>query len=232
MKASELVTEVQRIVYKSDYSGDADYGQNEILALLNEGQKDISGGSDRQHGNARLAPLPDLLTSSTVTLTTSSVAMPATFQRGLLRVVIDGEKLKKYDSLQKLLDKYEGETGEPEGYCLKGRTLWILPAPPSSKTVTLYFHRFPTAMVITTSPAADTSPDGIPDHLQKRLLVNYVCREIYAEIEGGMDMAHPEQEKHNDLLQMALNDLDRLIGPEEGEATNVGDDYLTDDNIL
>ena len=235
MKASEIVADIQRIT-ESVVDSTAT-----VLGIINRGQLEIAGGGDRDHGNAKLAPLPDLFTSGTVTLTAnaSNVAMPATYQRGLSRVTVAGEKLKKYDNLQKLLDAYEGRTGAPEAYHLKGRTLWLLPSPASNTTVTLYFYRYPVDMSIVAYAAGppivqavDTSPDGIPPELHFKLLVNFGCREIYSDIEQGLEGNTPDTLKHDALYQRALTDLERMIGFEEGEAVNVGDEYLTDDNIL
>lgn len=242
MKASELVAEVQRILYKADYSGDVDYASADILKFINRCRVKIAGGGERQHGNAKLPPLPDLLTSATVTATTTanSVAMPSTYQRGLQRVNITGsDKLKKYTNLQKMLDRYERETGTPEAYCIKGKTLWYAPMPLSSTSLTVYFHKYPTDLVIADAvvgppavAAIDDVPTEIPEHLQSDLLVNFTLRDIYKEIESGMDMNNPDTIKHDAWFQMAMTDLEREIGPADGEAENVEDDYLTEDNIF
>lgn len=242
MKASELVTEVQRILYKADYSGDADYASADILKFINRGRIVLAGGGERQHNNAKLPPLPDLLTSATVTATTTSnsVAMPATYQRGLQRVnITGGDKLKKYSNLQKMLDRYEFETGNPEAYCIKGKTLWYAPMPISSTSLTVYFHKYPTDLVIADAvvgppavAAKDDIPSELPEHLHFPLLVNYTLREIYKEVESGMDVNNPDTQKHDAWFQMAMTDLEIEIGPADGEAENVEDDYLTEDNIF
>lgn len=239
MLASKLVTEVNRIVYKTDYSGDKDYSDADILVFINRGRIEIAGGGDRQHGSSLLPPLPDLLTTGTVAVSTNSVAMPATYQRGLQRVnITGGDRLKKYTNLQKLLDRYENQTGVVEAYCLKGRTLWVGPAPASETSLTMYFHKYPVDLVIADAvvgppavAARDDQPAELPEHLQSRLLVNYTCREIQSEIESGMGTKQ-ETANHDFLYQKALVDLERYLGPADGEAENVEDDYFTDDNIL
>lgn len=239
MKASVLIAEVQRVLYKADYSGDKDYESADILPIINRGRIEIAGGADRQDGRAKLAPLPDLLTTGTLTASAGSntVTMGSTFQRGLHRVTITaGDKLKKYHSLQKMLDRYENESGVPEAYHLKGRTLWIAPKPLSETSLTAYFHRYPVDLVIAAAvvgppavPARDDEPTELPEHLQMRLLTNFALKEIYTEIESGM--GGEDGAKHEVLYQRALSDLDRHIGPEEDEAQNIDDDYLTEDNI-
>lgn len=230
MIASTLVAAVRQFDTVSDFS------DSQILALLNRGVMEIAGGGDRQHGNALLAPLPDLFLKTTLAVTAQSTAMPATYHRSLARVTnASGDKLKRYDSLIKFLDDYEGLTGTPEAYCLKGRTLWV--GPISSSTLNLYYTRLPVDMAITAQitgpplvPAVDSAPDGIPAHLQYRLLVNFACKEI-ARILGTSIDNDGEELKHNVEYQKALTDLERLIGFEDGEAQNVSDEYSTDDNI-
>lgn len=215
----------------------SDFSDAQILALLNRGVMEIAGGGERQHGNALLAPLPNLFLKTTLAITTASTAMPATYHRSLQRVTnAAGEKLKRYDNLNDLLDRYEGQTGAPEAYCLKGNTLWV--GPVSSVTLTLYFSRLPVDMVITAQvtgppliPAVDSVPDGIPTHLQYRLLVNFACKEMFRVLETSVDLSRNDEQKHNIEYQKALTDLERLIGFEDGEAQNVEDDYYTDDNI-
>lgn len=237
MRASELVAEVQRI---TDNDDNDDYDGDDILALLNRGVLEIAGGGDRQYGLPMLAPLPDLFTSDTVTLLAndSSVAMPAEYHRGLKRVTCAGEKLKKYDSHIKFLDTYEGTTGTPEAYCLVGSTLWVLPSPSSATDLDVYFHRLPVDMQIVAYDAGppeveavDDTPDGLPVHLHHRLLVNFACKEIFSEVESGIDMPHPDTDKHTRLHQMALTDLERFIGTEDGEACNIADEEYTEDMV-
>ena len=228
MIASQLVAAVTAKVLQPDFDTTA------ILAILNRGQLEIAGGGDRPHGEALVAPLPDLFTSGTVAFLadTPTAAMPANFQRGLTRVTYLGEALKKYDSHIEFLERFEGETGTPEGYCLKGKTLWIGPTPTAGLNVTAYYHRLPTDMQIVAGsagppvvPAVDSPPDGIPAHLQYKLLFNYACREIFSMIEQGVEGHSPDTTKHAMLYHTALTDLERFIGPEDGPAQNVADEY-------
>lgn len=226
MKASELITEVQR-----QFGNAIDDDDLDILALINRGRIEIAGGGDRQHGMALVAPLPGLFTRETVTYTAGSffVAMPTTFQRELVRVTWGTNKLKRYPSFNRFIDCYENEAGKPEAWCLRGKDLWIGPEPSEDLTLTIYYYRLPVAL---TMAPLDTTPDEIPDHLQSRLLVSYACREIYKVLEAGLDMQNPDTAKHDLEFQRALTDLERLIGPADGEPENVADEYYTEDNIL
>ena len=222
MNTTELIAAVRQFDEVEDFT-DA-----QILELLNRGLLEIAGGGDRQHGNAKLAPLPDLFTQTTLDVTTISTTMPATFHRSLARVTdSSSEKLKRYDGLIKFLDVYEGEAdGAPEAYCLKGNTLWVSPI--SSTTLNVYYHQLPTVLVNTTN----SSPTCLPSELHFRLLVNYACKEIFRVLETSVDLGRSDEQKHSIEYQKALTDLERLIGSEDGEAMNIDDDYYSSSNII
>ena len=213
MLVSEIVEDVQRITAGSSYTEDM------ILAVINQGLLEIAGGGTRQHGNAKLAPLPNLFAVSTVTVLTldSSVAMPASYHRGLKTVRnANGDRLRRYESYDKMVDRYFGQGGPPEAYCLIGNTIHVAPNPNIDTELTTTFFALP-----------DEAIDGdeitcLPSHLQKRLLENFCCKTIYSEIEQGIEGHNPDTMKHESLYQMALTDLERLIGFEELPAINVG----------
>jgi len=221
MRADAIVEAVARKTLSPDHDDTV------ILEIINRGLVEIAGGGDREHGAALVAPLPGLLTADDVTLEAGdiSVAMPEDFQRGLVRVSVGGEPLKRMESIHALLKRYDGEAGIPEGYVIKGNTLWLMPAPSANTDVDLYYHRLPAAL------SATGTPEGIPEHLQYKLLFNYACREIFSDIEQGLEGKSPDTLKYDALYNRALTDLERFIGPEDGEPTNVGDEN-TDDYIL
>ena len=77
MLASAMITKVE------DAVKDTSYSSTDILDLLNEGQLEVAGGGNRQHGLPLIAPLPELLASGTVTATSSanSVSLPSNYHR-------------------------------------------------------------------------------------------------------------------------------------------------------
>lgn len=211
-----------------------------VLDIINRGLFEISGGGERQHGNAELAPLPSLLTSDTVTLTAGnvSVALPSDYQRSVLRVELSGKKINRYDSVNKLLDECSSG-GAIAGYCVKGNSLWLSPSQSSDNDLSVYYHKFPEQLQIVESAAGppevlaiDSVPDCIPEHLQFRLLFHYASKEIFGEIEQGLEGALPDTAKHDAMYQKALTDLERIIGAEEGDAVNIGDESYTDDMVM
>lgn len=230
--ASTLVAAVAAKTLSPDHSND------DILAILNRGCLEIAGGGDRVHGNVVVPPLPDLFTYDEVTQLADEefAALPPDYHRGVVRVSYEGESLKRLDSYAELVAKYEGSNGVPQAYHIKGNKIWLAPVPTDDVDVRVYYHRIPIDMeIVLEDPpdveAVDSEPDGIPVHLHHKLLVNYACREIFSEIEQGLEGKSPDTIKHDALYQMALTDLERFIGPEDGTPQNVDDDYYTEDNI-
>lgn len=223
MKASEIVAAVVRKIQDPSYDND------DVLAMVNQGIIDVASGGDRQHGFPLLPPLPDLFTVDEVTVDAgdSYIDMPSEFLRALTRVEHGGEALRRYDSHIKFLSRFRGETGPVEAYCLVGRRLWIGPVPTSTTTLTVFFYAAPTLL-----EEEDDEPTYIPAHLQRRLLVNYACKEIFSEIEQGLEGALPDTKKHDTEYQRALTDLERFLGPADGVAENIADEDFTDDMIL
>ncbi len=219
MTLTELVTAVQTVVMESSLDSD------DIAAIINRGVLEIAGGGDRPHGLPKLAPLPQLVSSGTVAVTSQNTSMPSTFHRGLFLVFdASGNELKRYDFLTEFLRdaaEYPG-TGAPEAFCLVGNSLFCYPVP-SSATLTLHFYRLPVDM----ADDAD-EVDGIPEHFQHKLLVNFAAREIFNLVEQGLEGNTPGTLKHNALYQSAIMDFEREIGPEDTEPQYIYDegDYL------
>ena len=215
MLTSALISRVKGI------EPDPDFTSTQILALLNEGQMSIAGGGERDHGYPLLAPLPELSSSDTVTFAVdaTSVSLPATYHRGVFFVVdANNYKLSGYDSHIELLNRYPSlETGSTEVYAIKGSTLFYAPA--QAQDVTVHFFRLPVDM----DTASDSEPDGIPEHLQERLLVSYAVMKMSEQIEIGMESSRPNTSFWLARHQAALTDLERMIGPEDREPMTVTD---------
>jgi len=213
MLTSALISRVQEI------EPDPDFTSTQILALLNEAQMSVAGGGERNHRLPLLAPLPELSSSATVTLAVdaTSVALPATYHRGVFFVTDSNDyRLRKFESHINLLKIYPSlEVGTPEAYVVKGNTLFYAPA--QAQDVTVHFFRFPVDM----TTAVDSKPDGIPEHLQERLLVSYAVMKMSQQIEIGMESSRPNTDFWEARHQAALTDLERMIGPEDVDPEHV-----------
>lgn len=204
-----------------DNTKSPDHDDDSVLEIINRGLVEIAGGGDRQHGNAELAPLPNLLTFGVVTLGAGnlSVALPADYQRAVVRVEYSGGRIKRFDNFNLFMDAMASASGGLAGYCVKGMVLWVGPAQPSDVALTVYYHKKPESL------------QALPEHLQFPLLYHYASKEIFSEIEQGLEGAMPDTVKHEALYQKALTNLERIIGPADGDAINVGDDAYTEDMI-
>ncbi|MCP4493239.1 MAG: hypothetical protein GY820_38945 [Gammaproteobacteria bacterium] len=220
MLASVMTTKVQSKITDTSYTG------VQILALLNLGQLEVAGGGVRPHGLPKVAPLPDLLSSDTVTAAVDarSVALPDEYHRGLFMVVdASGEEVTIKESYIDHLERFPTlETGSTEQCCVMGSSLHY--APSEAQDLTVHFYRLPVDM------ETDDEADGIPTHLQERLLVSYAVKEIFGEIEQGIDGNTPNADKWEARYQLALTDLEREIGPEDGRPQYAADDtnYIGD----
>ena len=70
--------------------------------------------------------------------------------------------------------------GAIEAVCIEGDNL--LYRGMADDTLTLKYYKKPTDIT-----NVSTEPSELPGHFQRRLLVAYCCREIYADIEDGME---------------------------------------------
>lgn len=221
METAQLLDSVVRKVQ------DASYSEDDILGLLNEALMEVASGGDRQHGNATLAPLPYLFAQEEVMGygDGEGVELPDDFLRDVVRVEWNGNKLKPFHGqIRAFLDRYSGGYGSPSAYCVVGKHMLVGPASTSMSTFRVYYYRKPSMLNLF------NSPDCIPEHLQARLLVNYVCREIFQE--GVKDGETEKAARHDMEYQRALTDLERVIGSADGETVNVADDHFTEDMII
>jgi len=222
MLTSELVNKIIGEDHVTGIIKDRSFTETMVIFLLNEVQLEIAGGGERQHGMPLLAPLPELLTNSTVTLSASanSVAMPTDYHRGPVTVVdAQDAVIKSTEQHLDFLRLYPTvETGSTDLVCLKGNVLFYAPA--QAQDVTIHYYKTPTDM--DTDSASE--PDGIPIHLQSRLLVSGVCAKIFQEIEADLSGKKGQTSFWLSRYQSAQTDLERFIGPVDQLPEFVRDD--------
>jgi len=212
----QYVTLIQRVRHIID---DPSYTNDDIGERLNEGMLEIAG----EH------LLPQLRTSSTVSTSTTNpyVSLPSNFHRHLFHVysstqntvIAKGERIYH---LSRLIKAYPGldSTGSIAKLALSGRTLYYQPKPASADTLTLWYYRKPVEMSANTD-----EPDGLPVHVHRKLLVNYVAREIFDELEE--DGSRVQFEKYAAKFQLAEMELDTFLtqeGAYEGPPEEIYDD--------
>jgi len=196
----------------------------EIIATLNRGQLEVAGGATRGYDVPTLPALPLLSDDFTVSTEVgeSSVAMPGTYHRDAFYGFNEnGEQIASYDSLFLFRKKFEYQPGSNvTAFCVVGNTIHYAGSPSTVKDLTIHGFRLPVDMV-----NDDDTPDGVPVHLQYRILFNYACMELFGIIEqdqsGGNDANY---RKHSAMYGAALTDLHSAILKDQP------DEYIPVDN--
>jgi len=195
---------------------------SDIADRINDAVTAIAAGIRMPDGMIS-PPLPDLYDFDTVATSTSNpyASLPSDYQRHLF-MVVDETGYQVYPPkggdyyafalfLKQAVKKDLSQAGSVFVACVKGSRLYYQGIPSTSKDLTVHFYRKPIAM----SDDADTV-DGIPDHLQKRLIQHYVAKEVFGEgIEDGEDSRGTGHKYHVARFYEAMTDLIDFIGIDE-----------------
>jgi len=208
---ASLTTKIQSIIQDSSIT--------DITDRINEAVSMIAGGVRLQNGQIS-PPLPGLYSTGTVATSTSAAlkALPTTYQRNVFLVVDDsGDTIQPpsggdYYSfalfLKAIQEKDLSESGSIYRVCVKGSNLYYQGIPTASENLTVHFYRKPVELADNTDEV-----DGIPDHLQIRLIKHYVCGDILGEmIEAGEDSRNMGHDYHMGKFYTAMIDLVDFIG--------------------
>jgi hypothetical protein len=221
---TQLTNSIENIIQDDSYT--------DMTDRINDAVSNIAAGIRMPDGQVS-PPLNDLYESSVVSTSTDAyINLPANYQRNLFYVTDSaGERIKPvsgglYDFVLFLNSCYKKdltETGYITKVCVKGRRLYFQGIPSSPASLTLAYYRRPVRM----SEASD-EPDGIPDHLQTRLITHYVCKEIFGEgIEDGAEARGIGTKYHTAKFFEAIIDLADFNGI-DAEPTYYG----CDDGII
>lgn len=198
MNLETMIERVKRVVQDDLYDDDA------ITELLNAGMMDC----------AAKVLLPELEHAEDVTTVVSSsfLAFPTDYHRGLFAAKdSNGRDAAVYRTFASMLRIWgrSGETGGSVGAVApaSGGRMTYVPIPADPQTLTIYYYRKPTAMV-----ADDDEPDGLPEDAHKAL-VHYACKEIFAEMEDGIEGKKVNTNHHESKYLEMLAELDRAVGP-------------------
>jgi hypothetical protein len=210
---STFLSEIRSVIQ------DESYGESALIDKINACVNSIAGGilmPDRSIS----PPLPDLMTYNSVTtsLTLPYVALPADYQRNVFNIC-DNQGLQiappyggdyyAYNLfLKQSFDMRLTESGSVYRVAVKGTRLYYQGIPTAAETIGLHYYRKPTNMVNDTD-----TPDGIPAHLQLRLIKHKVCADIFGEaIEDGQDSIGAGLKYHNNKFYEAMGELCSFIG--------------------
>jgi hypothetical protein len=220
---SQLTSAIHSVVQDDDYLA-------EYTDRINDAVNSIAGGIRMPSGETS-PPLPDLYTSATIATTTNAYAdLPSDYQRNLFYVVdSSGDRILPPDGgnyysfmlfLNRCSKKDLSEAGLVTRVCVRGRKLYYQGIPTDSVDLTAMFYKTPTPVV-----SENDEPDGIPSHLQMRLVKHYVCKEILGEgIEDGDDSKGTGCKYHTAKFYEAMTDLIDFIGIDAEPEYYGGDD--------
>lgn len=192
----ELEDYVKKIVQDSKYN-------SLISDLLNQGQAEIAGGMKSTLGDWLTPPLPGLFKIDTVDTATDAayVSMPTGFQRNLqFAASSDGNEIDIADDFISFSETYPllDKSGSVTECCEFGGNFYYQGIPTTSAEITVHYYEEPTDMA-----ATDSEPDGIPKHLQKRLLGNYAVWKV-GEIINKENIIH---ETNREVILSASNQM-------------------------
>lgn len=212
MTLSELISAIQEIIQ------DGSYTEENLTGKINSAVSIISAGIRMPDGLIS-PPLPDLYTIGTVVTTTNPyTSLPDTYQRKVC-IITDASGNRIYPPnggdyysfalfMRKAAVLSLTETGSVYAAVIKGSKLYYQGIPSAAETLGIHYYRKPVAM-----DDDDDSPDGIPEHLQLRLIKHYVCKEIMGEaIEDGQDNHGVGVKYHTGKFYEAMTDLCDFIG--------------------
>jgi len=161
--------------------------------FINQGVFEIAGGMPslldgiaNPLPNSLTPPIPELFTIGTVSTSTAAfVNMPVNFHRDLqFAAASTGSEIDIADSFIEFAETYPllNKSGRISEVIEHGRKLYYQGIPAVSEEITIHYYRKPVNMVAD----ADT-PDGIPEHLQVSLLVNFAAWKAWEHIEDGIE---------------------------------------------
>lgn len=209
MDLSTLVSRIQSKVQDPSFDPDQD-----IVPRINQGVGEIA---------SRIA-LPSLTSLSTVTCGDGpNTDVPSDFHANLHHAYnqTTGWYIRVVKSLTDLMAKFPAmnNEGSVTHICRHGDQFYFQNAPGSSSAETIL-------VAYSTSPpsfsfGSTTSIDCIPHELQTQLLVPYACREIYDEIEDGVEGVKVNWNTQNKLFEQAMEMLRQFLGVQPGTPTFV-----------
>jgi hypothetical protein len=197
---------------------DPDYDEPEIVSLINQALQEIAAGVRMPDGGIS-PPLPDLVDYDTVTTTAAAYAsLPDDYQRGVFLVLdssgyrIDPPRGGGYYAfalfMNQIQDKRLTEAGSVYRVVVKGSRLYYQGIPTAAATLGVHFFRKPATLY-----EDEDVPEGIPEHLQLKLLKHWVLKDVFGEaIEDGQDNVAVAAKYHTTKAYEALTALCDFIG--------------------
>jgi len=206
MTASDII---QNVV---DRVQDGSFSTATILALINEGRYQAASEVGGEEYPDLCLPALAKTASLSALSSASSVALPTDYHRNIYWVgsVNQGRRIGKrpgdYYNMLAFLEVFPIETGRIEAVCVEGANLLYRGKDTDTLTVKYYSKPVPILEADIESLTLGV-PTEIPDNIQRPLLSAYCCREIYSEIEEGMEGPKTNTEYWGSMYLKCLADL-------------------------
>jgi len=212
------MTSEELIQLLAESINDETYTSDDLLTWINRVILEIAGGIYLPGENVVSPPLPDLFEMSTVMtdLNFPYVGLPANYHRQLHQVFDEDEReIDLYGSFIAFSSDFplfNKKGRQVQAACVKGPYLYYQPLPYKEVELTLHYYRRPVLL-----EDDDDIPDGIPEHLHDRLIVNRAAQRIFERIENGIDGDKVNTTYYRELFYAALRDLDAFV-PYDGDS--------------
>jgi hypothetical protein len=199
---------------------DDSYGVDAILALFNACLVEIAG-------EVLLEQLEAWETIETDP-NASTVPLPADYHRRLrfCQSLTTNRQVHVYGGRAQL-DRHfvqRDQNGRVLGVAPLGRSLYYQRIPQSAEHLQLNYFRYPEPL-----RSRDDKPDCLPPHLIEPLLVNYAAKELFSEIEDGIEGPQVNTERYTAKYDKARAALIRFVGPEQRAPVEIVDEMYWDD---
>lgn len=198
---------MQRIIQDSAYNAEV------VLGFLNNGILDVASWDnlDSQAGMIGTILLPELESNEEVVTDVDNpfVDLPSTYHKNLYQVTCNEQPspIVILPNRKALLERWDGDlshSGPVQDVAIAGSNLFYQPIPEEAINLTLWFYARPTLLIKHDPEDADDIPTCIPLEFHRDLLVNYAVKEIYDEIEDGIDGQKVNTKRYEGKYQQAL----------------------------
>ena len=189
-----------------------------ITSKINDSISFIAAGIRTPNGTTS-PPLPELYEIATVSTTVNAYAdLPDNYQRNVFYIADDsGDRILApgggdYYSFMLFLNRIDkkdlSEVGAVYRVAVKGKKLYYQGIPSASEDMTIHYYKKPTVLVNSSDEV-----NGIPDHLQTRLIKHDVCRNVFGtSLEDGENSKKMAFTHHTNRFYEAMVELVDFIG--------------------
>ena len=198
---------------------DGSYSWQEVVDEFNRCLEHIAGKFDLYD----LEHTQDVATDAGI----NRIAMPANYMKKLMmcRSITHNRPIAIKNTVTNLFRAYSvlDQSGSVREVAVKGRELYYQRVPGSAETLRLVFYRYPTRLY-----KREDKPSCLPPHLIEPLLVNYACKEIFSEIEDGIEGSQVNTDRYTKKFVEAELELQTFLGPERREPVEFPEEIAWD----